>query len=142
MSFFALVRLSMSTTRISSRVLEVSYIARDRSATQSISPAWSWADENTSPTRKRGVGTIPRLRVGLVLKPLVQLLLAKISSNRLFFKLDEVLVQRAFLTKSQLERLSSSLKAIQEKGLGEWKMVVKENEAVKTIYNDMPTRRW
>ena len=37
MSFFALVRLSMSTTRISSRVLEVSYIARDRSATQSIS---------------------------------------------------------------------------------------------------------
>ena len=38
-----------------------------------------WADGNTSPTRKRGVGTIPRLRVGLVLKPLVQLL-AAISS--------------------------------------------------------------
>lgn len=54
-----------------------------------------------------------------------------------FLKLDEVLVQRAFLTKSQLERLSSSLKMIQEKNPGEWKMVVKENEAVKTIYNDM-----
>ena len=35
-----------------------------------------WPDENTSPTRKRGVGIIPRLRVGLVLKPLVQLLAA------------------------------------------------------------------
>ena len=54
-----------------------------------------------------------------------------------FLKLDEILVQRAFLTKSQLERLSSSLKMIQEKNSGEWKMVVKENEAVKTIYNDM-----
>ena len=41
-----------------------------------------WADENTSPTRKRGVGIIPRLRVGLVLKPLVQLL-AAISSAHL-----------------------------------------------------------
>ena len=42
-------------------------------------PSPGWADGNTSPTRKRGVGTIPRLRVGLVLKPLVQLL-AAISS--------------------------------------------------------------
>ena len=39
-----------------------------------------WADGNTSPTRTRGVETIPRLRVGLVLKPLVQLL-AAISSG-------------------------------------------------------------
>lgn len=54
-----------------------------------------------------------------------------------FLKLDEILVQRAFLTKNQLERLSLTLKAIQEKGLGEWKMVVKDNEAVKTVYNDM-----
>ena len=42
---------------------------------------WGWADENTSPTRKRGVGIIPRLRVGLVLTPLVQLL-AAISSGQ------------------------------------------------------------
>ena len=42
---------------------------------------WEWADENTSPTRKRGVGIIPRLRVGLVLTPLVQLL-AAISSGQ------------------------------------------------------------
>ncbi len=40
-----------------------------------------WADENTSPTRKRGVGIIPRLRVGLVVTPLVQLL-AAISSGQ------------------------------------------------------------
>ena len=40
------------------------------------------AEENTSPTRKRGVGTIPRLRVGLVLKPLVQLLAAISSAQR------------------------------------------------------------
>ncbi len=40
-----------------------------------------WADENTSPTRKRGVEIIPRLRVGLVLTPLVQLL-AAISSGQ------------------------------------------------------------
>ena len=39
-----------------------------------------WADENTSPTRKRGVGIIPRLRVGLLLTPLVQLF-AAISSG-------------------------------------------------------------
>ena len=43
--------------------------------------AQPWADENTSPTRKRGGGSIPRLRVGLVLKPLVQLL-AAISSGQ------------------------------------------------------------
>ena len=29
-------------------------------------PGRRWADGNTSPTRKRGDGTIPRLRVGLV----------------------------------------------------------------------------
>ena len=40
-----------------------------------------WADENTSPTRKRVVGIIPRLGVGLVLTPLVQLL-AAISSGQ------------------------------------------------------------
>ncbi len=39
------------------------------------------ADENTSPTRKRGAGIIPSLRVGLVLTPLVQLL-AAISSGQ------------------------------------------------------------
>ncbi len=37
---------------------------------------FGWADGNTSPTRKRGVETIPRLRFGLVLKPFVQLLVA------------------------------------------------------------------
>ena len=42
-----------------------------------------WADGNTSPTRKRGVGTIPRLRVGLVLKPFVQLLAAILSGQAL-----------------------------------------------------------
>ena len=49
-----------------------------------------WADGNTSPTRKQGVGTIPRLRVGLVLKPLVQLLAAISSgqSQALLFGLD------------------------------------------------------
>ena len=46
-----------------------------------VSGPLPWADGNTSPTRKREVGTIPRLRVGLVLKPLVQLL-AAISSGQ------------------------------------------------------------
>ncbi len=31
----------------------------------------AWADENTNPTRKRGLETFPRLRVGLVEKPLI-----------------------------------------------------------------------
>ena len=52
MSFFALVRLSMSTTRILSRVLEVSYIARDRSATQSISQHGAGVYETIQPYRK------------------------------------------------------------------------------------------
>ena len=54
-----------------------------------------------------------------------------------FLKLDEILVQRGFLTKNQLERLSSSLKAIQEKSIDEWKMLVKDNETLKVVYNDM-----
>ncbi len=54
-----------------------------------------------------------------------------------FLKLDEILVQRAFLTKNQLERMSSTIKAIQEKSTDEWKMVIKGNEAVATVYNDM-----
>ncbi len=54
-----------------------------------------------------------------------------------FLKLDEILVQRGFLTKNQFERLSSSLNAIQEKGLGEWKMIVNDNEALKIVYKDM-----
>ena len=43
---------------------------------QPPSAVCGWADGNTSPTRKRGDGIIPRLRVGLVLTPLVQLLAA------------------------------------------------------------------
>ena len=30
-----------------------------------------WADENTNPTRKRGLETFPRLRIGLVETPLI-----------------------------------------------------------------------
>ena len=52
MSFFALVRLSMSTTRILPRVLEVSYIARDRSATQSISQHGAGVYETIRPKCK------------------------------------------------------------------------------------------
>ena len=44
---------------------------------------FGWADGNTSPTRKRGVETIPRLRFGLVLEPFVQLLVAISSGQRL-----------------------------------------------------------
>ena len=49
--------------------------------------AQGWAEEDTSPTRKRGVGTIPRWRVGLVLKrraciEAVIQLLAAISSGQ------------------------------------------------------------
>jgi len=48
---------------------------------ENIEWGWPWPDENTSPTRKRGVGIIPRLRVGLVLIPLVQLLAAVSSAQ-------------------------------------------------------------
>ena len=40
-----------------------------------------WPDENTNPTRKRGLETFPRLRVGLVETPLVQLLAAFLSGH-------------------------------------------------------------
>jgi len=46
-----------------------------------------WGDENTSRTRKRGVGIIPRLRFGLVFKPLGQLLAAISSAHPNSFKL-------------------------------------------------------
>lgn len=52
-------------------------------------------------------------------------------------KLDEILVQRAFLTKNQFERLSSTIKTIQEISPFEWKKVILKNQSVAVIYNDM-----
>lgn len=75
MSFFALVRLSMSTTRILSRVLEVSYIARDRSATQSISQNGAGVYETIRPKCKTFTRSFAKKTF----------LLAKTNSNRLFF---------------------------------------------------------
>ncbi len=56
-----------------------------------------------------------------------------------FLKLEEILVQRAFLTKSQLERLSSDLSCLHERFQNEWQPAIRENQAVKTVYDDMLT---
>ena len=56
-----------------------------------------------------------------------------------FLKLEEILVQRAFLTKSQLERLSFDLTSIYEGSQKEWQLAIRENQAVKTVYDDMLT---
>ena len=56
-----------------------------------------------------------------------------------FLKLEEILVQRAFLTKGQLERLSFDLLSIQERSQNEWQIAIRENQAVKTVYDDMLT---
>ena len=58
--------------------------------------------------------------------------------NRLL-NLDDILLQRGFLTKSQLERLSSNLQMIQGKSTSDWKEVVRDNEAIGTVYGDMVT---
>ncbi len=56
-----------------------------------------------------------------------------------FLKLEEILVQRAFLTKSQLERLSFELTSIYERSQNEWQLAIREKQAVKTVYDDMLT---
>ena len=56
-----------------------------------------------------------------------------------FLKLEDILVQRAFLTKSQLERLSFDLNSIYERSQNEWQLAIRENQAVKTVYDDMLT---
>ena len=58
--------------------------------------------------------------------------------NRLL-NLDDILVQRGFLTKSQLERLSTNLQTIQGKSTEDWKEVVRDNVAIGTVYSDMVT---
>ena len=58
--------------------------------------------------------------------------------NRLL-NLDEIIVQRGFLTKSQLERLSTNLQSIQGKSTADWKEVVRDNDAIGTVYCDMVT---
>ena len=52
---------------------------------------------------------------------------------------DVILVQRGFLTKSQHERLSSNLQTILGKSPADWNEVVRENEAIGTVYSDMLT---
>ena len=56
-----------------------------------------------------------------------------------FLKLEEILVQRAFLTTSQLERLSADLSSIHEHFQNVWQLAIKDNQAVKTVYDDMLT---
>ena len=51
--------------------------------------------------------------------------------------LDDIIVQRGFLTKNQLERLSTNLQTMQAKNTAEWKEVVRNNEAIGTVYSDM-----
>lgn len=58
--------------------------------------------------------------------------------NRLL-NLDDIIVQRGFLTKNQLERLSANLQTIQGKNPADWKEVVRDIEAVGTVYCDMVT---
>ena len=79
-------------------------------------------------TRKRGVGTIPRLRVGLVLKPLVQLLAAILSGQ-----------PRGRLTRYAKARLCSAIwlgsSQVVRKGLG-------KAEAFAVHPNDEVVMEW
>ena len=54
-----------------------------------------------------------------------------------FLKLEEILVQKAFLTKGQLERLSFDLLTMQERSQNEWQIAIRESQAVRTVYDDM-----
>ena len=51
--------------------------------------------------------------------------------------LDEILVQHAFITKTQRESLTFSLITIQEHSHNEWQKAVSENNAVGMVYRDM-----
>lgn len=55
-------------------------------------------------------------------------------------KLDDILIQQGAITKSQRERLSSKLLAIQSRYRGEWQMAVAENTAIASVYDDMLMR--
>ncbi len=55
-------------------------------------------------------------------------------------KFDDILIQQGSITKSQRERLSSKLLAIQSRYRGEWQMAVAENTAVPSVYDDMLMR--
>jgi len=59
-------------------------------------------------------------------------------ANR-FLKLDEILIQRGFLTKSQLMRLSVNLESSMESSNGLWQPGIRENTAVTTVYQDLLT---
>jgi hypothetical protein len=53
--------------------------------------------------------------------------------------LDEILVQHAYITKSQRESLSLTLIAILEKSHNNWQTAVAENNAISMVYRDMLT---
>lgn len=51
--------------------------------------------------------------------------------------LDEILVQRAYITKSQRESLTLTMIAILEKSHNNWQTAVAENNAIGMVYRDM-----
>ena len=53
--------------------------------------------------------------------------------------LDEILVQHAYITKSQRESLTLTLIAILEKSHNNWQTAVAENKAIAMVYRDMLT---
>lgn len=57
-------------------------------------------------------------------------------SNR-FLKLEEILIQRGFLTKSQQQRLSMTLQSNLESCGGQWQHLIHENKAVASVYEGM-----
>ena len=59
-------------------------------------------------------------------------------TNR-FLKLEEILIQRGFLTKSQLMRMSMNLQATLESSNGAWQLVIQDNSVVSTVLADMLT---
>ncbi len=56
------------------------------------------------------------------------------SLSNPFLKLDEILIQRGFVTKSQLQRLSVHLESNLELSSGQWEPVIQHNTAIASVY--------
>jgi len=58
------------------------------------------------------------------------------TANR-SIKLDESLVQRAYLTSNQLERLASKLLDLEKRNDGDWKTAILTNTGFQSVYDAM-----
>ena len=51
--------------------------------------------------------------------------------------IDDIIVQKGFLTKNQLERLLNILQSMQGASTEDWKAAIRVNESIESVYSDM-----